>query len=63
MVLRVVRLAEEKNNVAILVKLLGYPDDLPKLKQKRPPTGNSRRTGVHSSCHEKRLRGELGLIY
>jgi hypothetical protein len=63
MVLRVVRLAEEKNNVAIVLRLLGYPDDLPNLKQKRPPGGNSRQAGIHNSGYEKRRRGELPLLY
>lgn len=63
LVLRVVRLAEEKNNVAILVRLLGYPDDLPNLRQKRPPAGNTRPEAVRNSCYEMRRRGDLPLIY
>lgn len=63
LVLRIARLAEEKNNVPILLRLLGYPDDLPNLKQKRPPDGNSRPAGVHSSSYERRRRGELPPIY
>jgi hypothetical protein len=63
MVLRVVRLAEAKNNVAILVRLLGYPDDLPNLKQKRPPGGNTRSAAVDDGCYARRRRGELALVY
>ncbi len=63
MIMRVVRLAEEKNNVAIILKLLGCPEELPNLKQKRPPGGNKRATGVRQSWYEKRRRGELALIY
>jgi hypothetical protein len=63
LLLQVVRLAEEKDNLPIILKLLSYPDDLPRLKQKRPPGGNWRPTGLHDSSHERRRRGELPLIY
>jgi len=63
LVLRTVRLAEEKNNVRMVANLLGYPADLPNLRRKRPPAGNTRPDGIADSCHEKRRRGELGLIY
>lgn len=63
MVLRIVRLAEKKGNVEVTLRLLGYPDDLPKLDRKRPPAGNTRPQGIHSSHYEKRHRGELALIY
>jgi len=63
MVLRVVRLAEERNNVPILLRLLGCPEDLPDLKKKRPPGGNTRPAGARNSWLEKRRRSELSLIY
>jgi hypothetical protein len=63
LVIRVVRLAEEKNNAAVVFRLLGYPDDLPNLRAKRPPGGNRRPEGVRDSCLERRRRGELALIY
>jgi hypothetical protein len=63
MVLRVTRLAEEKNNVSLLLRLLGYPDDLPNLRRRRPPDGNSQLTGIAACCYEQRRRGELPLIY
>jgi hypothetical protein len=34
MVLRIIRLAEEKNNVPVILHLLGYPNELPNLKRK-----------------------------
>jgi hypothetical protein len=61
--LRVTRLAEEKNNVALLLRLLGYPDDLPNLRTRRPPDGNSQPAGIAACCYEQRRRGELQLIY
>ncbi|ETX03548.1 MAG: hypothetical protein ETSY1_46895 (plasmid) [Candidatus Entotheonella factor] len=63
LVLRIVRLAEAKNSVSVILNLLGYPDDLPNLRRKRPPAGNTRPDGIHSSCYQLRYRGELGLIY
>jgi hypothetical protein len=63
LVLRVVRLAEEKNNLALLQSLLGYPQDLPNLRAKRPPGGNIRPDGIAASCYEKRRRGELMLLF
>jgi hypothetical protein len=63
MLLRVVRLAEEKNNLPVILKLLGYPDDLPNLKQKRPPGGNTRPSGLGDGYFARRRRGDLPLIY
>jgi hypothetical protein len=63
MIIRVVRLAEEKNNVSVILRLLGCPDDLPNLRQKRPPGGNKRPAGVRECWYEKRRRGELAFVY
>jgi hypothetical protein len=63
LVLRVTRLAEEKNNVALLLRLLSYPDDLPNLRSRRPPGGNINPAGIASCCYEQRLRGKLALVY
>jgi len=63
MVLRIVGLAEKKGNVDVILRFLGYPNDLPNLERKRPPAGNMRPDGIHSSYYEKRRRGELALIY
>jgi hypothetical protein len=63
MLLRVVRLAEDKNNLPIILKLLGYPDELPNLKSKRPPGGNARPAGLHNSCYERSRCSELPIIY
>jgi hypothetical protein len=63
LVLRVVRLAEEKTNLALLRSLLSHPDDLPNLRAERPPGGNVRPQGIAGSCYEKRRRGELALLF
>jgi hypothetical protein len=63
LVLGVVRLAAEKNNVALLLHLLGYPEDLPDLRRKRPPGGNTRPEGIATSYREQRHRGELAAVY
>lgn len=63
MVIRIVRLAEKKANVNMVLRLLGYPDDLPNLERKRPPAGNIRPDGVRNSYYEKRRQGELALVY
>lgn len=39
-------------------KLMGFPDDLPDLKRKRPTGGNSRPDGVEHCWFERHLRGE-----
>ena len=63
LVLRIVRLAEAQNSVSVMLNLLGYPDDLPNLRRKRPPAGNRRPDGIDNCCYQLRCRGELGLIY
>jgi hypothetical protein len=63
MLIRVVRLAEQKNNLPVIRELLGYPGDVPNLKKKRPPGGNSRPAGLDDSWFERDRRGELPLIY
>lgn len=63
LVLRIVRLAEEKNHHALLLRLLSYPDDLPNLRVKRPPAGNTQPEGVGACAYEKRRRKELPVIY
>jgi len=63
LVLRIVRLAEEKNSVSVILNLLAYPNDLPNLSRKRPPVGNTRPDGIHNTYYQRRRRDELGLIY
>lgn len=63
LVLRIVRLAEEKNNVAMLLRLLSYPDKLPNLRAKRPPGGNTRPDGIAMCSYELRREGKLVTIY
>jgi hypothetical protein len=63
LLLGIVRLAEEKNTLPVILKLLGYPADLPELKRKRPPAGNTRPAGIFHSAAERRRRGELPWIY
>ena len=43
--------------------LMGYPDDLPDLRQLKPPQGNSKPQGLESSCLVRREKGELPKIY
>jgi hypothetical protein len=63
LVQQVVQLAEEKNEIRVLVQLLGWPQQLPNLKSRRPPKGNDRSQGVRDCCFERERRGELGVIY
>jgi hypothetical protein len=63
LILRIVRLAEQKNNLSVILGLLGYPTDLPNLKRKRPPGRNTRPAGIDDSSYEVRQRGRLPLIY
>jgi hypothetical protein len=52
-----------KDRQADLVRWFGYPDDLPDLAGQRPPGGNDRPDGIHSSHRERRARGELPGTY
>lgn len=63
LLLRIVRLAIEKENQPVILKLLGYPDDLPDLKKKRPPGQNKRPDGLADCAFERRRGGKLPLIY
>jgi hypothetical protein len=47
----------------ILRKLLCFPADLPNLKAKRPPAGNTHPNGLAISAFEQRNRGELPEVY
>lgn len=42
---------------------MGFPEELPDLKKKQPPAGNSRHEGLDASCYERRQRGELPDVY
>lgn len=42
---------------------LGYPEDLPDLRQERTPEGNSRPDGILNSHFERHQRGELPEYY
>lgn len=42
---------------------MSYPEELPNLRRKKPPTGNSRNEGVEHCCYERKLRNELPDIY
>jgi hypothetical protein len=48
---------------AALQRILGYPDDLPNLRTRRPPEGNLRPGGLAASYYDRRKRGDLPLIY
>jgi hypothetical protein len=47
----------------ILQSILGYPDDLPNLRSRRPPEGNFRPAGLAASHFERRKRGDLPVTY
>lgn len=63
LIIATVRLAESKGNQTFIRRLLGFPDDLPNLIRKRPPTGNSRKDGVNTSYFALSQRGELPPVY
>jgi len=44
-------------------RMMGFPEELPKLRQKRPPDGNTRPEGIDDSWHEKKQRGDLPEVY
>jgi hypothetical protein len=46
-----------------LLRLLGFPDDLPNLRLKRPPGQNSRPEGITASYYQRRKRAELPEVY
>jgi hypothetical protein len=47
----------------LYVQLMGYPADLPNLRLRRPPGGNTRPAGVEESAFARRERGELPTFY
>lgn len=44
-------------------RMMGFPEDLPNLRRKNPPDGNSRPEGLDESCYEQRQRNELPEVY
>lgn len=44
-------------------EILGWPEDLPNLKAKKPPGGNVKLEGIANCCYERRRRGELTAVY
>lgn len=63
LVIETVRLAEAKGHQSFIRQLLGFPDDLPNLIRKRPPTGNSRKNGVNNSYYALLQRSGLPAVY
>lgn len=59
--IRIVELAAEFDP-ELLVELLGFPDDLPNLKNCRAPR-NARSEGIEDSFYARRQRGELPEIF
>ena len=47
----------------LVVRIIGYPDDLPDLSRLRPPGGNSRPEGIAPSHFARRERTELSETY
>jgi HNH endonuclease len=52
-----------RQNPDLYRELMGYPDDLPNLRCRRPPGGNTRPAGVEQSAFARRERGELPSSY
>jgi hypothetical protein len=48
-----------QQNPDLYQRLMGYPDELPDLRRRRPPGGNTRPAGVEQSAFARRERGEL----
>lgn len=44
-------------------RMMSFPEDLPNLRRKIPPTGNTRPVGLDESFYELRQRGELPEVY
>jgi hypothetical protein len=57
----IVALARQKRQ-ELYQRLVGYPDDLPNLRRRKPP-GNSRPAGVDQSAFARHQRGELPSSY
>ena len=55
--------AVERQEPETYAALMGYPDELPDLRQLKPPQGNSKPEGIESSCLVRREKGELPEIY
>ncbi len=53
----------EEHNRQLFVEWMRYPDDLPDLSTKKPPSGNNRPSGIGESFSAKRERGELDATY
>jgi hypothetical protein len=60
--IRLVDLAGEHDAI-LFRQLMGYPPDLPNLARLRPPSGNSRPSGVHASHFARRSRRQLPATY
>lgn len=60
--LGIVALAQEHDS-ELYERLMGYPDDLPKLASLRAPKGNSRREGVRETYFARRHQGTLAKTY
>lgn len=44
-------------------RMMGFPEDLPNLRRKNPPNGNSRPEGLDESCYERKRRNQLPEVY
>jgi hypothetical protein len=48
-----------RNDESLYRELLRFPDDLPRLERLKPPSGNSRPSGINESWAALADRGEL----
>lgn len=53
----------ERCDPALYRRLMGYPDDLPRLARLRLPAGNTRPIGIQASCYAQREAGILPATY
>lgn len=58
---RIVELAEE-HDPDLYKRIMGFPDDLPRLDRRSPPS-NTRPEGVQQSWYARRERGDLPEVY
>jgi hypothetical protein len=57
------KLPADSDVEALIVRVFGFPDDMPDLRTKRPPGGNQRRGSEQSCYFALKERGELPAVY
>lgn len=44
-------------------RMMGFPAELPNLRKKDPPGGNSRPNGIEECFYERRVAGQIPEVY